>query len=90
MYGINRACVVNPVNMIATIMLATPRQSIEIEELISQAKLHRRLIKRTLPWIDPRRGQGQQKRIKLSPKKSFTCANTNSATSFTSNPRIRF
>ncbi|MDH3633807.1 MAG: glycerol-3-phosphate 1-O-acyltransferase PlsB [Gammaproteobacteria bacterium] len=45
MYGINRACVINPVNSIATILLATPRQSIEIEELISQARLHHRLIR---------------------------------------------
>ena len=45
MYGINRACVVNPVNSIATILLATPRQSIEIEELIAQAELHHRLIR---------------------------------------------
>ncbi len=44
MYGINSACVINPVNSIATILLATPRQSIEIEELVSQAKLHQRLI----------------------------------------------
>jgi len=44
MYGINRACVINPVNAIATILLATPRQSIEIEELVSQAQLHQRLI----------------------------------------------
>ena len=47
MYGINRACVINPVNSIATILLSTPRQSIEIEELISQAKLHHRLIRGT-------------------------------------------
>jgi len=47
MYGINRACVINPVNLIATILLATPRQSIEIEELASQAKLYRRLIRGT-------------------------------------------
>jgi glycerol-3-phosphate O-acyltransferase len=45
MYGINRACVINPVNSIATILLATPRQSIEIEELIDQAELHHRMIK---------------------------------------------
>jgi glycerol-3-phosphate O-acyltransferase len=45
MYGINRACVINPVNSIATILLATPRQSIEIEELVSQANLHHRLIR---------------------------------------------
>ena len=44
MYGINRACVINPVNTVATILLATPRQSIEIEELVVQARLHRRLI----------------------------------------------
>ena len=44
MYGINRACVINPVNLIATILLATPRQSIEIEELANQARLYRRLI----------------------------------------------
>ena len=44
MYGINRACVINPVNSVATIILATPRQGIEIEELVSQAALHRRLI----------------------------------------------
>jgi len=47
MYGINRACVINPVNTIATILLATPRQSIEIEELVSQAELHHRLIRGT-------------------------------------------
>ena len=47
MYGINRACVVNPVNTLATILLATPRQSIEIEELIVQAQLHQRLIAAT-------------------------------------------
>ena len=44
MYGINRACVINPVNSIATILLATPRQSIEIEELITQAALHARVV----------------------------------------------
>ena len=45
MHGINRACVISPVNSIATILLATPRQSIDIEELVSQAKLHYRLIR---------------------------------------------
>ena len=45
MAGINRACVINPVNSIATILLATPRQSIEIEELVTQAELHHRLIR---------------------------------------------
>jgi glycerol-3-phosphate O-acyltransferase len=47
MVGINRACVINPINSIATILLATPRQSIEIEELVSQAELHHRLIRAT-------------------------------------------
>jgi len=45
MHGINRACVINPVNSIATILLATPRQSIEIEELVNQAELHHRIIR---------------------------------------------
>ncbi len=58
MYGINRACVVNPVNSIATILLATPRQSIEIEELVSQAKLHRRLI-RGAPSLQSIRVEGK-------------------------------
>ena len=44
MRGISRACVINPVNSIATVLLATPRQSIEIEELISQCALNHRLI----------------------------------------------
>ncbi|MCP4981575.1 MAG: glycerol-3-phosphate 1-O-acyltransferase PlsB [Gammaproteobacteria bacterium] len=64
MYGINRACVINPVNSIATILLATPRQSIEIEELVSQAKLHHRLI-RGVPGLASIRIQGKvnKKRI---------------------------
>ena len=45
MQGIGRACVVNPVNTIATVVLATPRQSIEIEELINQAEFLHRLIR---------------------------------------------
>jgi len=45
MQGIGRACVVNPVNTIATVLLATPRQSIEIEELINQAEFLHRLIR---------------------------------------------
>ncbi|MCP4472205.1 MAG: glycerol-3-phosphate 1-O-acyltransferase PlsB [Gammaproteobacteria bacterium] len=45
MQGIGRACVLNPVNSVATILLATPRQSIEIEELIDQSKLYDRLIR---------------------------------------------
>jgi len=45
MQGIGRACVLNPINSVATIVLATPRQSIEIEELINQSELYERLIK---------------------------------------------
>ena len=45
MQGIGRACVVNPINSIATVVLATPRQSIEIEELIKQTDLHHCLIR---------------------------------------------
>jgi glycerol-3-phosphate O-acyltransferase len=45
MQGIGRACVVNSINSIATVVLATPRQSIEIEELIDQTDLHHRLIR---------------------------------------------
>lgn len=72
MYGINRACVVNPVNMIATIMLATPRQSIEIEELISQAKLHRRLIKNADCLKSVRvEGKVNRKQIKRFAKQKF-------------------
>ncbi len=44
MVGINRACVINPVNMAATILLATPRQSLDLKELISQSGLFSRLI----------------------------------------------
>ena len=58
MTGINRACVINPVNSIATILLATPRQSIEIEELVSQAELHRRLI-RGAPFLASIRIEGK-------------------------------
>jgi glycerol-3-phosphate O-acyltransferase len=32
MQHINQACVINPVNLIATILLATPSQSIEVSE----------------------------------------------------------
>ena len=45
MQGIGRACVVNPVNTLATVLLATPRQSIEVEELINQSELLHRLIR---------------------------------------------
>jgi glycerol-3-phosphate O-acyltransferase len=44
MFGINRACVINPVNLIATIVLATPRQSIDIEALIEQSAFFTRMI----------------------------------------------
>jgi len=45
MIEINRACVVNPVNLIATLLLATPRQSIDMQELIRQSKFLAELIK---------------------------------------------
>ncbi len=45
MIEINRACVVNPVNLIATLLLATPRQSIDMQELIQQSKFLAQLIK---------------------------------------------
>ena len=44
MIEINRACVVNPVNLIATLLLATPRQSIDMQELIQQSKFLTSLI----------------------------------------------
>ncbi len=44
MQRINQACVINPVNLIATILLATPRQSIDLSELISQAKCYTHCI----------------------------------------------
>jgi glycerol-3-phosphate O-acyltransferase len=45
MQGIARACVINPINSIASVLLATPRQSIEIDELIDQCALLHRLIR---------------------------------------------
>ena len=48
MIGINRACVVNPVNLVATLLLATPRQSIDMQELIQQGAFLAKLIK-TIP-----------------------------------------
>ena len=45
MHGINRACIVNPVNTVTTVLLATPRHSIEVEALIEQSELHQRLIR---------------------------------------------
>ncbi len=47
MIGINHATVINPVNMVATILLATPRQSIDSNELVEQSALYRRLIEST-------------------------------------------
>jgi len=44
MQEINRAAVVNPVNLIATTMLATPRQSIDEYDLLQQCIFYRRLI----------------------------------------------
>ena len=44
MIEINRACVINPVNMIATILLATDRQSIDLNALERQASTYMRLI----------------------------------------------
>ncbi len=44
MIEINRACVINPVNMVATILLATPRQSIDLKELVSLSGLFNRMI----------------------------------------------
>ncbi len=47
MIGINHATVINPVNMVATILLATPRQSIDSNDLIEQSALYSRLIEST-------------------------------------------
>ncbi len=44
MLSVNRAAVVNPVNLIATTLLATPRQSIDEQELIQQCGLYHDLI----------------------------------------------
>ena len=44
MIEINRACVINPVNMVATILLATDRQSIDSKELLRQASTYTCLI----------------------------------------------
>ncbi len=44
MLSINRAAVVNPVNLIATTLLSTPRQSIDEQELIRQCGLYHDLI----------------------------------------------
>ncbi|MDH5353599.1 MAG: glycerol-3-phosphate 1-O-acyltransferase PlsB [Gammaproteobacteria bacterium] len=47
MTGINHAAVINPVNMIATVLLATPRQSIDLIELTEQSALYRQLVEST-------------------------------------------
>jgi len=64
MQGIGRACVVNPINSIATVVLATPRQSIEIEELITQIDLHHRLI-RAAPCLASIRIEGELERTQI-------------------------
>jgi glycerol-3-phosphate O-acyltransferase len=64
MQGIGRACVVNPINSIATVVLATPRQSIEIEELITQIDLHHRLI-RAAPCLASIRIEGKLERTQI-------------------------
>ena len=47
MFEINRACVITPVNLIATIIIATPRQSIDLQELLLQGRFLSRLIEST-------------------------------------------
>jgi glycerol-3-phosphate O-acyltransferase len=64
MQGIGRACVVNRINSIATVVLATPRQSIEIEELITQVDLHHRLI-RAAPCLASIRIEGELERTQI-------------------------
>lgn len=44
MHEINGASVINPVNLIATTMLATPRQSIDEADLLQQCDFYHRLI----------------------------------------------
>ena len=45
MLEINRAAVVNPVNLVATTLLATPRQSIDELELLQQCDFYQQFIK---------------------------------------------
>ena len=54
MIGINRACVVNPVNLITTLLLATPRQSIDLQDLMDQSKFLAGLIKAIPAFSDLR------------------------------------
>ena len=51
MMEINRAAVVNPVNLIATTLLATPRQSIDEYDLLQLCEFYQRLIK-SQPQLD--------------------------------------
>lgn len=51
MEEINRATVINPVNLIATGMLATPRQSIDKEDLIHLCDFYRQMIK-SIPQME--------------------------------------
>ncbi len=51
MYEINAAAVINPVNLISTTLLATPRQSIDQGELIQQCRFYRKLIA-SQPMLD--------------------------------------
>ena len=64
MQGIGRACIINPVNTVASVMLATPRQSIEIDELIAQCALHDRLVLRT-PCLATIRVEGEVNRPQI-------------------------
>lgn len=45
MLNINRAAVINPVNLISTTLLATPRQSIDEFDLLQQCHFYQQLIK---------------------------------------------
>lgn len=51
MHQINLACVINPVNLIATVLLAMPRQSIVLDELIAQANLYINFVNK-IPALD--------------------------------------
>ncbi|MFT5503903.1 MAG: glycerol-3-phosphate O-acyltransferase [Gammaproteobacteria bacterium] len=44
MFSINRACIVNPVNLSALVLLATPKQSIDLTEMVEQADMLSKLI----------------------------------------------
>jgi glycerol-3-phosphate O-acyltransferase len=44
MFSINRACIVNPVNLSALVLLATPKQSIDLAEMVEQANMLSSLI----------------------------------------------